>query len=91
VRVFSYKKKNTISADRAGTADTEPVSAESRIRWFREYTPNKHPLWVVKNKNREIIGWVSFQSFYSFLILTLAVEYAIFSMERTIYIKKDMS
>jgi hypothetical protein len=27
----------------------------------------------------------------SLLILTLAVEYAIFSMERTKYLKKDMS
>jgi phosphinothricin acetyltransferase len=74
----SYRKKNIISADRAGTADTEPVSVESRIRWFREYNPNKRPLWVVENKNKEIIGWVSFQSFYGRPVYDATIELSIY-------------
>ncbi len=38
------------------TADTEPVTVESRITWLNEHTPDKRPLWIIENKN-EIIGW----------------------------------
>ncbi len=55
---------NSTISSRMVTGDTEPVSVESRIRWFHEHTPNKRPLWVLETKNREIIGWVSFQSFF---------------------------
>lgn len=48
---------------RAATADTEPVSVESRRAWFRDHDPEKRPLWVAANTN-EIAGWLSFQSFY---------------------------
>ena len=46
------------------TADTEPVTVESRIKWFGEHTFDKRPLWVVENQNKNIIGWISFQNFY---------------------------
>jgi L-amino acid N-acyltransferase YncA len=46
------------------TADTEPVSVESRISWFHEHNSTNRPLWVIEDDNKEIIGWVSFQSFY---------------------------
>ena len=45
------------------TADTEPVSVASRIKWFEEHSPDKRPLWVVEDE-KEVIGWVSFQPFY---------------------------
>jgi L-amino acid N-acyltransferase YncA len=48
---------------RSGTADTDPVSVESRGSWFREHDPERRPLWVAE-ENRAIVGWVSFQSFY---------------------------
>ena len=48
---------------RAATADTEPVSVESRRAWFRDHDPEKRPLWVATDTN-EIAGWLSFQSFY---------------------------
>ena len=31
---------------RIATADTEPVSIESRRDWFRDHDPEKRPLWV---------------------------------------------
>lgn len=54
---------STIPA-RMVTADTEPVTVESRLPWFHEHNPATRPLWVVENEHKEIIGWVSFQSFY---------------------------
>jgi len=45
------------------TADTEPVTPESRQLWFTEHSPQLRPLWVAEDKER-VCGWVSFQSFY---------------------------
>jgi L-amino acid N-acyltransferase YncA len=45
------------------TADTEPVSINDRLDWFKEHNPSKRPLWVVEYED-EICGWVSLQSFY---------------------------
>ena len=55
---------NSTIPTRMVTADTEPVSVESRQQWFNEHTADKRPLWVVENNKNEIIGWVSFQNFY---------------------------
>lgn len=54
---------NSTVASRMVTADTQPVSVESKIAWFEEHGGDR-PLWVVENEAREIVGWVSFQSFY---------------------------
>jgi phosphinothricin acetyltransferase len=45
------------------TADTEPVSVESRIPWFEEHKPDFRPLWVVEGDGR-IAAWLSFSAFY---------------------------
>jgi phosphinothricin acetyltransferase len=55
---------NSTIPSRMVTADTESVSVESRKKWFDEHNSSKRPLWIVENKSNEIIGWVSFQSFY---------------------------
>jgi phosphinothricin acetyltransferase len=55
---------NSTIPSRMVTADTEPVSVESRKKWFSEHNSTKRPLWVIENISNEIIGWVSFQSFY---------------------------
>lgn len=54
---------NSSIAGRMATADTEPVSVESRVRWFAEHEPAKRPLWVAEAEGA-IVGWLSFQSFY---------------------------
>jgi L-amino acid N-acyltransferase YncA len=48
---------------RIATADTEPVSIESRRDWFRDHDPEKRPLWVAVD-DEIVVGWLSFQSFY---------------------------
>ena len=45
------------------TADTEPVTIKSKEKWFREHSPNFRPLWIMEYE-KEIVGWLSFQSFY---------------------------
>ena len=48
---------------RQSTADTEPVSVESRRAWFREHTPGRRPLWAAERAGA-LVGWLSFQDFY---------------------------
>jgi phosphinothricin acetyltransferase len=55
---------NTTVPTRMVTADTEPVSVESRLAWFYEHNTTNRPLWVIEDINQQVIGWVSFQSFY---------------------------
>jgi len=55
---------NSTVQGRMVTADTEPVSVESRQQWFDEHSPGRLPLWMVEDEENNIIGWVSFQAFY---------------------------
>ena len=55
---------NSTVASRIVTADTETVSVESKLSWFRDHSSDKRPLLVVENESQKIIGWLSFQSFY---------------------------
>lgn len=45
------------------TADTEPVSVESRVPWFHAHNPSTRPLWVVSDAGN-VCGWLSLNSFY---------------------------
>ncbi|MFP5470538.1 MAG: N-acetyltransferase family protein [Bacteroidia bacterium] len=51
---------NSTIPSRMVTADTEPVSVESKQAWFEKHSPDKFPLWVMENDN-EIVGWISLQ------------------------------
>jgi phosphinothricin acetyltransferase len=60
---------NTTIASREVTADTEPVSVESRLNWFHEHTPEKRPLWIIEaadddSAKPEVLGWMSYSNFY---------------------------
>ena len=54
---------NATIPSRRATADTEPVSVESRTQWFEDHKPDCRPLWVVEAEGR-IAAWLSFSSFY---------------------------
>lgn len=54
---------NSTIPSRMVTADTSPISVESRRTWFQEHTSDFRPLWVVEN-NHTVIAWLSFSSFY---------------------------
>ncbi|WP_042170348.1 GNAT family N-acetyltransferase [Paenibacillus gorillae] len=54
---------NSTISSRQVTADLEPVTVESRQKWWEEHSPDARPLWVLE-ENGTIIAWLSFQSFY---------------------------
>ncbi len=54
---------NATIPGRMVTADTEPVSVESRVPWFRAHNPQSRPLWVVVDGGT-VCGWLSLNSFY---------------------------
>ena len=47
---------------RISTAQLDPVSVEERLPWFREHSPESHPLWMAEIEG-QIAGWLSFHSF----------------------------
>ncbi|WP_436491181.1 N-acetyltransferase family protein [Chitinophaga sp. ARDCPP14] len=54
---------NTTIASRMVTADTSPVTVESRLPWFHAHNNTLRPLWMIDD-NGSNVGWMSFQSFY---------------------------
>lgn len=55
---------NSTVPSRMVTADTEPVSVESRRPWFAAHRPDTHPLWVLENEAGGMLGWISLSAFY---------------------------
>lgn len=54
---------NSTIPSRTVSADTEPVSVEQRLPWFREHDSEKRPIWVAESEG-EIVGWLSLSDFY---------------------------
>jgi phosphinothricin acetyltransferase len=69
---------NSTISSRMVTADMENVSVESRQKWFDEHNPTNRPLWVIENNSKQIIGWVSLQSFYGRPAYAATVEISIY-------------
>jgi phosphinothricin acetyltransferase len=60
---------NSTVASREVTADTEPVSVESRLAWFADHNPERRPLWVIHDAadlaaEPAVLGWLSYSNFY---------------------------
>lgn len=73
---------NSIVASRMVTADLETVSVESRIDWFYEHHPSKHPIWIVQTETGEIVGWLSFTPFHSRCAYDITSEISIYLDEQ---------
>lgn len=69
---------NSTIASRMVTADIEPVTVASREKWFVEHNATKRPLWMIENEEQQIVGWVSFQSFYGRPAYDATVEISIY-------------
>ncbi|MBN2093663.1 N-acetyltransferase [candidate division KSB1 bacterium] len=54
---------NSTIPNRQSTADMEPVTIESREKWFLQHSPDHRPIFVFE-LNEKVIAWVSFVSFY---------------------------
>ncbi|MBK9284421.1 MAG: N-acetyltransferase [Sphingobacteriaceae bacterium] len=66
---------------RMATADTEPVSVESKLGWFESHNTEFRPIWLVI-LNDYYAGWMSFSTFYGRPAYSGTVEISI-------YIKED--
>lgn len=54
---------NAAIPTRTATADTYPISIESRLEWFSKHNPESRPLWVLEIEH-EIVAWIGLTSFY---------------------------
>jgi L-amino acid N-acyltransferase YncA len=85
---------NSTVASRKVTADTEPVSVESRVAWFHAHGPQARPLWVAERAAGDdpdagaavgaaaaIVGWVSFSDFYGRPAYKATAEVSIYLAE----------
>lgn len=68
---------NSTIASRMVTADLEPVTVASRVKWFEEHSPHSRPLWVAQ-RDDEIAGWLSFSSFYGRAAYDKTVELSVY-------------
>lgn len=62
------------------TADTRPVTVDSRREWFKQHEPQHRPLWIALSGDNTI-GWVSFQSFYGRPAYRITAEISIYLHE----------
>jgi phosphinothricin acetyltransferase len=68
---------------RAATADTEPVTVEARIPWYREFDRTRRPLWVHCDKSGSIVSaWLSLRSFYGRPAYQAAAETGVYTDPR---------
>ncbi|KIC63069.1 GNAT family N-acetyltransferase [Chryseobacterium taiwanense] len=74
---------NSTIASRMVTADMEEVSVESRLKWFQEHNPETRPLWMIEDQQNNVIGWVSFSSFYGRPAYDGTVEMSIYMSENS--------
>ena len=64
---------------RVATADTDPVTIESREGWFRDFDPGRRPLWVAPEAGGDgIAGWLSVRSFYGRPAYAATVELGVY-------------
>ena len=72
---------NATIPGRMVTADTEPVSVESRVAWFHAHNPRTRPLWVYE-EDAQICAWFSFNSFYGRPAYNPTAEVSLYVAER---------
>lgn len=77
---FIVEIYNSTIPGRMVTADLEPVTVESKEKWFYDHSYEKRPFFVVENSNK-ICGWLSFQSFYGRPAYNTTVEISIYVHE----------
>ena len=72
---------NAAVPTRTSTAVLEPVSIEDRLEWFREHSPDRHPLWVAEIDGH-IAGWLSFHSLVNRSAYRGTAEVSVYIHER---------
>ena len=67
---------NSTVAARKVTADLEPVSVDSRQKWFSRHSASR-PLFVIEDAC-DVLGWVSFEDFYGRPAYQITAEISIY-------------
>ena len=62
---------------RLATADTEPVTVDSRRDWFAAFDPASRPIWVAQSRGG-VAGWLGLRSFYGRPAYHRTVEVAVY-------------
>lgn len=62
---------------RLATADTAPVSVDSRREWFAAFDPASRPVWVAE-QDGEVCAWLGLRSFYGRPAYHRTVEAAVY-------------
>lgn len=78
---------NSTIASREVTADTEPVTVQSREAWFHDHAPERRPLWVIhdaddRSDKPAVIGWLSYSNFYGRPAYSGTAEVSIYIAEQ---------
>lgn len=68
---------NAAIPGRQATADTEQVTVDSRLEWFKAHDPSSRPLWVLETAG-ELRGWLSLSSFYGRPAYQATVEVSLY-------------
>src|SRR5437870_193452 len=72
---------NATVPTRMVTAELEPTAVEARLPWFREHTPDRHPLWVAEIDG-QVAGWLSVKSFLPRCAYRGTVELSVYIDEK---------
>lgn len=73
---------NATIPGRMVTADTHPVTVESRVLWFHAHNPHTRPLWVAMDPSgNRVCAWMSFNSFYGRPAYNGTVEISLYVAE----------
>jgi phosphinothricin acetyltransferase len=73
---------NAAIRGRISTAQLDPVSVEEKLPWFREHTPESHPLWAAEIDG-EIAGWLSFHPFITRCAYRGTAEISVYVSEKS--------
>ena len=72
---------NAAIGGRISTAQLEPVSVGERLPWFREHSPESHPLWVAEIGG-QVAGWLSFHPFITRCAYRGTAEISVYVSEK---------
>ncbi len=69
---------NAAIPGRLATADTEPVTVESRRAWFDPCDTVTRPVWVAEDGEGGVAGWLSLHPFYGRPAYRATVEISVY-------------
>ena len=78
---FIVEVYNSTIASRMVTADTSPVSIDSKRDWFEQHNEDNRPLWLIQYQNQPC-GWISLSSFYGRPAYSKTVEVSLYLHEQ---------